>query len=199
MTEAAIARINSLDGVSRSSPQVQQAELSILSDAAKLVFRGRSSSWSVMGAAFGVDLPQAVNRFNGSGDRRAYCLGPDEWLLEAVGADPARLYAELASIQVSHACSLVDVSHRSDGLQISGPMSGYVLNHGCPLDLSEQQFPVGMCTRTLLGKSPIILSRTACDTFQIDVWRSFSGYVWALLDEARQEFLSIGSDVTPGP
>jgi sarcosine oxidase gamma subunit len=29
--------------------------------------------------------------------------------------------------------------------------------------------------------------------FQIDVWRSFSSYVWALLDEARREFSSVPS------
>lgn len=199
MTEAATIRINSLGRVGRGSLRVPQADLSILPDAAKFVFRGRPSSWLAMGTAFGVELPQVINRFNGSGDRKVYCLGPDEWLLEAVGEDPVELYGKLAPIQVSQPCSLVDVSHRSDALRIAGLMSGYVLNHGCPLDLSEREFPVGMCTRTLLGKSPVVLSRTACETFQIDVWRSFSAYVWALLDEARQEFLSAGSDVAQGP
>ena len=87
----------------------------------------------------------------------------------------------------AYSCSLVDVSHRSDALEIRGSKSEYVLNHGCPLDLSEQQFPVGMCTRTVLGKSPILLSRTERELpFCIDVWRSFSTYAWFLLDEARQ-------------
>lgn len=193
MTEAVAIRINSLSGVERGGSRVPQADLSILPDTAKFVFRGRPPSWPATGAAFGVELPLIVNRFAGNGNRRACCLGPDEWLLEAVGEDPAALHAELASVQASHSCSLVDVSHRSDGIQIAGPMSGYVLNHGCPLDLSELRFPVGMCTRTLLGKSPVVLSRTARETFQIDVWRSFSGYAWALLDEARQEFLSAGA------
>ncbi|MFT4116836.1 sarcosine oxidase subunit gamma [Bradyrhizobium sp.] len=189
MAEAAIARLNSLTGIDRGGASVREASLSVLPDAAKFVFRGRPSSWSAIGEAFRVELPKTVNRFNASGDRKAYCLGPDEWLLEAVAEDPVRLHSELASKLGGHACSLVDVSHRSDGLAISGSMSDYVLNHGCPLDLSEQQFPVGMCTRTLLGKSPIVLSRTAPEVFQIDVWRSFSMYVWAFLDDARQEFL----------
>lgn len=198
MIDAAI-RINSLTSVGRHRSRVPQADLSILPDAAKFVFRGRPPSLPAMSAAFGVELPQAINRFNENGRRKAYCLGPDEWLLEAAGEDPAELYAELAPVQASHACSLVDVSHRSDGLRIVGSMSAYVLNHGCPLELSEQQFPVGMCTRTVLGKSPIVLSRTSRDIFEIDVWRSFSAYIWALLDEARQEFPSTGSDIAQGP
>jgi sarcosine oxidase subunit gamma len=62
------------------------------------------------------------------------------------------------------------------------------LNHGCPLDLAESAFPVGMCTRTILGKAPILLSRPEPDVFHVDVWRSFAPYAWSLLDEARQEF-----------
>jgi sarcosine oxidase subunit gamma len=182
-----IPRIHSLARISRDSPRIEAAALAVLSDRAKLVFRGRTSSWSVAGEAFGVDLPRTINRFHSKGGRTVYCLGPDEWLLEAADEDPAGVYAALSLSLQSHACSLVDVSHRSDGLQISGPMSGYVLNHGCPLDLSEQAFPVGMCTRTVLGKAQIMLWRPERDSFRIDVWRSFAPYVWALLDEARQE------------
>jgi sarcosine oxidase subunit gamma len=190
MVEAAATRINSLAGIGRDGLRMAQAQLSVLPDAAKFVFRGRAPSWPVAGEAFGVELPRAVNRFNANGGRKALCLGPDEWMLEAVGEDPAGLFPSLSSHLASHACSLVDVSHRSDGLAITGTMSEYVLNHGCPLDLAEQQFPVGMCTRTILGKSPIILTRVERDTFHIDVWRSFSTYVWSLLDEARREFLA---------
>jgi sarcosine oxidase, subunit gamma len=190
MVEVSVIRTNSLAEISRGCAQVKQASLSVLPDAAKFVFRGRASSWAAMGEAFGMELPQIVNRFSQSGNRKVCCLGPDEWLLEAVGEDPAGLYPALSPSVASHACSLVDVSHRSDGLEITGMMSEYILNHGCPLDLTERQFPVGMCTRTILGKSPIVLSRTERATFQIDVWRSFSTYVWALLDEARQELRS---------
>ena len=44
-----------------------------------------------------------------------------------------------------------------------------------------------MCTRTILYKATILLSRPRADTFHIDVWRSFAPYVWQLLDEARGE------------
>jgi len=161
--------------------------LSVLPDAAKFIFRGRPPSFGPAAEAFGVELPQSANRFNTKGKRRAYWLGPDEWLLEAVGESPTDLFSAMSQKLAAYSCSLVDVSHRSDALEIRGSKSEYVLNHGCPLDLSEPQFPVGMCTRTVLGKSPIVLSRTERDVFTIDVWRSFSTYVWLLLDEARQE------------
>jgi sarcosine oxidase subunit gamma len=49
------------------------------------------------------------------------------------------------------------------------------------LDLGE--FPVGMCTRTVLAKADIVLWRTREDAFHLEVWRSFSGYVIGLLSE----------------
>lgn len=190
MAETSVVRLNSLAEISRGAAPVQQAVLSILPDAAKFVFRGRTTSIAAAGKAFGLELPQSINRFSEAGNRKACCLGPDEWLLEAIDETPAGLFAKLSNELASHSCSLVDVSHRSDGIMLSGAKSEYVLNHGCPLDLSLEQFPVGMCTRTLLGKSPIILSRTGPAVFHIDVWRSFSQYVWGLLDEARQELQS---------
>jgi sarcosine oxidase, subunit gamma len=187
MVDASIIRVNSLAGASRNSSPAGAVSLAVLPDAAKFIFRGRPPSFGPAADAFGVELPQSANRFNSKGKRRAYWLGPDEWLLEAVEENPADLFSAMSQKLAAYSCSLVDVSHRSDALQISGSSSGYVLNHGCPLDLSEEQFPVGMCTRTVLGKSPIVLSRTERDVFCIDVWRSFSTYVWLLLDEARQE------------
>jgi len=63
-----------------------------------------------------------------------------------------------------------------------------VLNTGCPLDLSLDEFPVGMCTRTIFGKSEIVLWRTSAAGFRVEVWRSFAAYVWRMLEEAGREF-----------
>ena len=189
MVEATIVRVNSLAALSRNSTNSPKISLAVRPDAAKFAFRGRPSSVGVAGEAFGVELPQTANRFNEAGSRRGYWLGPDEWLLEAIGENPAELFSAIAEKLAPHSCSLVDVSHRSDAIEIRGPMSEYVINHGCPLDLSERAFPTGMCTRTILGKSPIILSRTEREVFHLDVWRSFSPYAWSFLNEASQEFL----------
>lgn len=190
MAEVSVGRVNSLARIIESVARDSQVALAVLPDAAKLVFRGRPPSVAPASEAFGVELSRTVNSFSELGKRRANCVGPDEWLLVATGEDPADLFSRMARNLTPYSCSLVDVSHRSDAFEIRGMKSEFVLNHGCPLDLSEHRFPVGMCTRTVLGKSPILLTRTGRGAFEIDVWRSFSTYAWMLLDGARQEFSS---------
>jgi sarcosine oxidase subunit gamma len=187
MLDLATRRSNSLAGLARGSGNVPAAALEVLPDATKLSFRGRPSAVQAAGEAFGIQLPQTACRFGVKGNRSAYWLGPDEWLLHATGEHASEPFATLERALAGHSYSLVDVSHRSDAFALSGPSSEYILNHGCPLDLSHRSFPVGMCTRTILGKATILLSRQQTDTFHIDVWRSFAPYVWQLLDEARSE------------
>jgi sarcosine oxidase subunit gamma len=62
------------------------------------------------------------------------------------------------------------------------------LSGACPLDLDLAEFPVGMCTRTVLAKADIVLWRTQENRFHLEVWRSFSGYVTGLLGEIALEF-----------
>jgi sarcosine oxidase, subunit gamma len=187
MLDVSVRRSNSLAKLSRDMVRVPAAMLEVLPDAAKLIFRGRPASIPVAGDAFRIPLPQSACRFSTKGDRAAYWLGPDEWLLQATGELPSALLRSMEQVLAGQSCALVDVSHRSDAFAVSGPMSEYVLNHGCPLDLSERGFPVGMCTRTILGKAAILLSRVDAHRFHLDVWRSFAPYVWQLLDEARRE------------
>jgi sarcosine oxidase subunit gamma len=84
--------------------------------------------------------------------------------------------------------SLVDVSHRQCGIELSGGAAVDVLNAGCPLDLAEAAFPIGMCTRTVLAKSEIALWRVAAGTFRLEVARSFVPYVRAFLHESARDF-----------
>ena len=187
MLDLSARRSHSLTELASGAAQVPAAMLAVLPDSAKLSFRGRPSSIPAAGEAFGVPLPQTACRFGVNGNRAAFWLGPDEWMLVATDEQASVLFAAMEKALLGHSCSLVDVSHRSDAFALSGRMSDYVLNHGCPLDLSHKAFPVGMCTRTILGKATILLSRPEPDTFHIDVGRSFAPYVWQLLDEARGE------------
>jgi sarcosine oxidase subunit gamma len=54
--------------------------------------------------------------------------------------------------------------------------------------LNVDEFPVGMCTRTVLAKADIVLWRTRDESFHVEVWRSFAGYVTGLLSEIASEF-----------
>jgi sarcosine oxidase, subunit gamma len=64
-----------------------------------------------------------------------------------------------------------------------------VLNSGCPLDLDESAFPVGMATRTILAKAEVILWRRGPTAFHVECWRSFGPYVHYFLGEAAREYL----------
>ena len=92
------------------------------------------------------------------------------------------------------AASVVDVSHRTVSIELAGPRAVWCLNAFCALDLDQHVFPIGFCTRTLLGKAEIVLWRTESDAFHIEVARSFAPYVRGCLEEARREFL----DPDPG-
>lgn len=73
-------------------------------------------------------------------------------------------------------------------LEITGHRAVWCLNAFCALDLDLDAFPIGMCSRTLIGKAEVVLWRIAAEVFHIDVPRSFVPYVWACLEEARLEF-----------
>lgn len=117
----------------------------------------------------------------------ALWLGPDEQLLLAPEQNGARLMQALQAGLASVPHSLVDVSHRQTGFEVSGLAARRLLNAGCPLDLADPAFPIGMCTRTLFEKSEIVLWRTAPDTFHIEVARSFAPYLTGLLAEVARE------------
>jgi sarcosine oxidase subunit alpha len=102
-------------------------------------------------------------------------LGPDEYLINGDGLPPIT------------ADSIIDVAHRTVAFRVAGPRAAWCLNAFCALDLDVVQ--VNFCTRTLLGKAEIILWYLGAAEFHIETARSYAPYVWALLEEARREFL----------
>ena len=48
-------------------------------------------------------------------------------------------------------------------------------------------FPIGTCSRTLLGKVEIVLWRSAENEFHVECWRSFSDYAFAYLTDAARD------------
>ena len=72
-------------------------------------------------------------------------------------------------------------------LSVTGPGAAATINAGCPQDLSLEAFPVGACSRTILGKIEIVLYRSAEDTFRVECWRSFSDYAFTFLTEAAKD------------
>jgi len=160
----------------------EAVSLAALPPATRLSIRPPADS-AALEAALGVTFPREACRATVKNGRAALWLGPDEVLL--IGPDG--LATALLKAVADYA--IVDISHRNVGIKITGPFATVALNAFCALDLSEMAFPVGMCTRTLLGKAEIVLWRTGSEAFRIEAWRSFAPYVWRCLEEARREFL----------
>lgn len=154
----------------------------------RFVFRGRPHAIEAAGRAYGVALPRQACRAALVGSRAALWLGPDEWLLLLPESDAENCAASLMRALAGLPHSLVDVGHRHAAVEVAGPLATTLLNAGCPLDLDLVAFPVGMCTRTLLGKAEVVLWRLAEQRFRVEVWRSFAAYAWNFLREAQREF-----------
>ncbi|MEQ8401954.1 MAG: sarcosine oxidase subunit gamma [Roseitalea porphyridii] len=139
-------------------------------------------SVAALSAALGVDLPTTPKASATKDSRSALWLGPDEWLVIDEKQDPA---GALKSVPAPHA--LVDISHRNTAILVSGPAAADCINAGCPQDLTEAAFAVGAASRTVFGKAEIVLWRVKPAVYRIEVWRSFSDYVFSYLAEAARD------------
>jgi heterotetrameric sarcosine oxidase gamma subunit len=164
-------RAHPLAASAAGSPDCPAVQLAALPPTKRLIIRGDASVLAMTGLA----VPDTC-RATTFGGHTLLWIGPDEFLLLA--SDDGLL------------ANSVDVSHRDTALVVSGPRAAWVINAFCALDLHPAVFPVGMCTRTVLGKAEIVLWRNAAETFRIEVARSFAPYVWACLEEARHEFVA---------
>jgi sarcosine oxidase, subunit gamma len=174
----------------RRPPSVKPTEwLKAMPPASRFILHGDARARAAAAPAWGVAFAEQACRAVVQDSRATLWLGPDEYLL--LGADDASEDVLAGSLEralgeLPHA--LVDISHRQFALQVSGPHAAAILSGACPLDLDLGEFPVGMCTRTVLAKADIVLWRTQEDTFHLEVWRSFAGYVTGLLNEIAREF-----------
>jgi sarcosine oxidase, subunit gamma len=157
--------------------------------AARHILRGAPAVLDAAGKALGLSLSMPVCRASIEATRAALWLGPDERLLLGDESSAIESASRLQQVLQQLPHSLVDISHRQVALAITGPEAATVLAAGCPLDLDPGAFPVGMCTRTVLAKAEIVLWRRAHDSFHLEVWRSFAGYVSGVLAEAARELV----------
>lgn len=151
--------------------------------ASRIALRAPADSIGGLSHVLGLQVPTRPKTSGSANGRHALWIGPDEWLvIDENGAD---LLGITASAGVLH--SATDVSHRNTAVVVSGPGAEATISGGCPQDLSLEVFPVGACSRTLLGKVEIVLLRLDAETFRVEVWRSFSDYAFGLLSEAAED------------
>ncbi|RJT30967.1 sarcosine oxidase subunit gamma family protein [Mesorhizobium waimense] len=173
-------RRSALAGRSVSATGVR---LEVMPPAERISLRAPEASVAALSKALGVTLPTKPKTSATKAGRTALWLGPDEWLvIDEAGKDPL---ADCAKVTALH--SAVGISHRNVAFCVTGPAAAAAINGGCPQDLSLEVFPVGAASRTILGKSEIVLLRSAADAFRVECWRSFSDYVFTLLSEAASD------------
>lgn len=151
--------------------------VTVLPPAVRVALRAPEASLPALSAALGLDLPRQPGHSAASGTRFALWLGPDEWLVvDEAGSDPLGDCRKVSEVH-----SAVEVSHRNVAFLVAGHGADVALNAACPRNLSLEAFPVGACSRTILGKIEIVLFRQAEDAFRIECWRSFADYAQELL------------------
>ncbi len=136
--------------------------------------------------AFGLNIPAKIGAMAADGQRTALCLGPDEWFLMAPESEQAEIAAQFAKIYQHTPHSLVDVSHRTVGIDVSGPAAALVLNSACPLDLDNMAD--GTCARTIFDKAQIVVIKREKQNYTIEIIRSYGRFVWDFLATAAGEF-----------
>jgi sarcosine oxidase subunit gamma len=167
-----------------------QAIMRVKPSAARLVLQGDAEVRRVAARVWGVSFSEESCRALTAGDRATLWLGPDEHLMWQASRDRQLPLDDLEQALKEHPHSLVDVSHRQTSLEISGANAAVILSGACPLDFDLREFPVHMCTRTVLSKAEIVLWRTAPEVFHLEVWRSFHSYVLQLLGEIARPYLA---------
>lgn len=161
----------------------QGVRVAVLPPAERISLRAPAASVAALSKALGVKLPTKPKTSATAAGRTALWLGPDEWLvIDEGGGD---MIADCAAVSQLH--SAVGISHRNVAISVAGPNCEGTISSGCPQDLSLGSFPVGACSRTILGKSEIVVLRTAEDAFRVECWRSFSDYVFAFLADAAKD------------
>jgi sarcosine oxidase subunit gamma len=152
-------------------------------DCARFALRVADADRADSSTTFGCPLPERIGSLEQRDGRLALCVGPDEWFLLAPSAEAGTIEDRFREVVAPH--SLVNVSHREVGIDVSGSSARIVLNSGSPLNLSIMSPASG--ARTIFDKAPIILVKHSNDHYRIEVWQSFATHVWELLAAASRE------------
>ena len=183
MADATVTRVGPLDGLIAGSVGVAIAPAA---PAQRISLRVGDEGIPALNAALGLELPTAPKTFvTAKSGRMALWLGPDEWLVIDEKGDPM---ADVAGTEAFF--SVVDVSHRNIAIKLAGRGARATLEAGCPQDLSDTAFPVGACSRTILGKIEMVLVRTDVNAYRVECWRSFADYAFTFLADAAHDCMA---------
>lgn len=153
--------------------------------AARFTLRLTAADRAAAATALGVALPDRIGALSTSATRRALCLGPDEWQIDAGATETAEIRAAFAAIYAAHPHSLVEVTDREVTFRLSGPRAAELISVACPRD--PALMPAGCGARTIFDVAQAVLIREAEDSYTLSVWNSFAPHVGELLEIANAE------------
>ena len=161
---------------------------------AQLLLHGAPEDAASLSEVGSIALGDQLLRASKSDGWNALHLAPDEWLLIGPLSEASDVAARFAATPIPR--SLVDIGERSLGVEISGSAAAMLLNTGCPLDLHDDAFPAGSCTRTLFGKVSVMIWRMAhTDHYRMQYGRSFDDYISTYIVTAAQDVRSPGNSL----
>ena len=137
----------------------------------------------------GARLPGTCGGVGAAAGTSAVWLSPDEWLVVS-DADAAGLTQRLVVALHGEPGAAVDLSANRTTLELSGPSARDALDKGCALDLHPRSFAVGAAYATSLASVPVVLWRTADQTYRVLVRSSFADHVGRWLVDAIAEYRS---------
>ena len=140
----------------------------------------RATAIAVVLAAPG-QTAEAAGILVANGEFEARFSGPGEWLILSEVHAPETLCAEL-SVRLGDFAFVIDQSHGRVALTLSGPDAARILANGIAVDLHGDVFPVGRAANVLCNHLSVNLARTAADSFDLVVMRSFAE---ALVDDVK--------------
>ena len=135
----------------------------------------------------GVPLPLVPGTCTVGGETSLYWLAPNEWLV-IVGADTElEIEARLRQTLRGH-YAIVDVSGGQTLVRLSGEAVAMVLKKSSVYDFHPDHFPVGRCVQTTFAKATALVSKTADNSFDLVIRRSFADYLFRWIVDAASEY-----------
>ena len=113
--------------------------------------------------------------------------GFDQYYAVADGWREGALYRELKE-RLGSIATVSDQSHGRVIIRISGPNARQVLAKGTPVDLHQDEFPIGKSAVTQMAHVGVHLTRTGENTFELSVFRGFAESFWEWLAQQAGEF-----------
>lgn len=134
-----------------------------------------------------VDLKQAFAKIAPELGADLRSPSPHQWFwVGEVDVSDSRLAEIQAALPEQFV--LADQTHGRLRMVLSGASSRSVLAKGTMVDLSPEMFAIGRSAMTQIGHIGAMITRTADDSFELIVLRSFASTLWDELQHMAAEF-----------